>query len=415
MFKPLSFWIGLRYTRAKRKNGFISFISLSSMLGLAVGVAALIIVLSVMSGFQKEVSQNILKLTPHANVFAFNGNIKDWKHVRSLAEDIEVVKNAAPYIDKQVMLSTAKSVSGGLIQGIVPEIEENVTELGNLLQQGSLSALKAGEWNILLGDVLAQNLGVSIGDKVTVITPETRSAGLSRIPTLKQFTLAGIFHSGMHPADSGLSIIHLADAQKLFRMGTDVTAIRLEFDDMLDAPVLTQEVIKALPNQYLVSDWTRQYANYFRAVRFEKTAMFIILMLIVTVAAFNIVSTLVMVVQDKRTDIAILRTLGMQPSSVMMIFIVQGIIIGFIGVILGLLLGLPVAYNVGTIVHWIEIQTGSQILDPTLYNLSALPSEVIPLEVAIIAISAFLLAILATLYPAWSASRTQPAEALRYE
>lgn len=412
---PLSTWIGLRYTRAKRKNGFISFISLFSMLGLAVGVAALIIVLSVMSGFQKEIRENILKLTPHANAFEVGSHVKDWRQLQSLVEDLDAVVSAAPYIDRQVMISTPVTVSGALVQGIIPGEEAEVTELGELLSGTQLDSLAPGEWNIILGDAMAKNLGVSIGDKVTVITPETRSTGLSQLPTIKQFNLAGTFHAGMYQLDNGLGIIHLADAQKLFRMGSDVTAVRLEFTEMLDAPQLARQVSMELPHEYVVTDWTAQHANYFRAVKFEKTAMFIILFLIVMVAAFNIISTLVMVVQDKRTDIAILRTLGMRPGTVMRIFIVQGITIGIIGVSLGLLLGLPIAYNVGPIVSWLEQLFGSQILDPTLYNLSELPSDVKPREVITICVAAFALSVLATLYPAWSASRTQPAEALRYE
>ncbi len=415
MFRPLALYIGLRYTRAKRSNHFISFISLSSMLGMALGITALITVLSVMNGFQKEVRDRILSLTPHATISGADGRLRDWPAVLERVEGDPRVLGGAPFVSGEAMLNVADRVSGTLVQGILPEQERQVSDIADKLLLGSLDDLRAGEFGIILGEQLAALLGVTRGDRVTVITPQANTTPLGTMPVLRRFTVVGLFSSGMYDYDRSLALIHVDDAARLFRLGDAVTGLRLRLDDMFRAPAIVRDVAIDLADVYRISDWTREHASYFRAVQIEKTAMFIILMLIVAVAAFNIVSTLVMVVTDKQADIAILRTLGASPRSIMGIFMVQGVTIGLIGTLLGLAGGLALAWNVETVVPFIERLFGIRFLAPDLYLISDLPSEVVPGDVITIALSAFALATLATLYPAWRAARTQPVEALRYE
>ncbi|MEZ5591123.1 MAG: lipoprotein-releasing ABC transporter permease subunit [Gammaproteobacteria bacterium] len=415
MFRPLELFIGLRYTRAKRRNHFISFITLTSTLGMALGITALITVLSVMSGFQKEVRERILSLTPHATLYQWNGRLQDWPTALALAERDTRVSGGAPFVRGEVMLNVGNRVSGAILQGILPAQERSVSELADKVVIGQLDDLQAGQFNIILGEQLANTMGAAIGSKITVITPQANTTALGTVPVLKRFTVSGIFSSGMYDFDRSLALIHIDDAAKLFRLGDSVSGLRLRLSDAMQAPRVAQELASELPDNYYLSDWTREHANYFRAVQIEKTAMFIILMLIVAVAAFNIVSALVMVVTDKQADIAILRTLGATPASIMGIFMVQGITIGLIGTLLGLAGGVSLALNVGEVVLFIEQTFKTKFLAPDLYLISDLPSEVIPGDVITIAIVAFSLALLATIYPAWRAARTQPAEALRYE
>lgn len=416
MFRPLEVFIGLRYTRAKRRNHFISFISLTSMLGIALGITALITVLSVMNGAVKEVRERILGMAAHATISDWGGQLQDWQAVQTQVERNPHVLGSAPYVRGEAMLTNGSLVSGAIVQGVLPQEERRVSDIADNMVSGALAALQPGEFGIILGKALANALDVPVGAKLTVVTPQATFTPAGRVPRLKRFTVVGVFDSGMYEYDRGLAYIHLADGAKLFRLENNVTGLRLKLDDMFQAPRIVREIAEQLPKGlYLVSDWTQEHANFFRAVQIEKTAMFIILTLIVAVAAFNIVSTLVMVVTDKQADIAILRTLGTTPASIMGIFMVQGTTIGFIGTILGLIGGISLALNLDVVVPFIENLFNIKFMSPDVYLISEVPSELIWSDVAAIAIVAFGLAMLATLYPAWRASRTQPAEALRYE
>ena len=416
MFRPLELFIGLRYTRAKRRNHFISFISLTSMLGIALGITALITVLSVMNGFQQELRGRILAMTAHATLSRWDGLVNDWAAVREQALRNPEVRGGAPYIRGEAMLNNASLVSGALIQGILPVEERQVSAIGGKMVQGSLDDLRPGEFGVVLGQELANALGVGLGDKVTVITPQANVTPAGVLPRLKRFNVVGLFKAGMYEYDRGLALAHIADVGKLFQFPEGaVNGVRLRLNDLFQAPRLVRELASRLPEGYLARDWTQDHASFFRAVQIEKTAMFVILTLIVAVAAFNIVSALVMVVTDKQADIAILRTLGATPLSVMGIFIVQGVTIGLVGTLLGLIGGVSLATHVDVVVPFIERVFGIKFLAPDVYLISDLPSQVQWGDVSTIGLVAFGLATLATLYPAWRAARTQPAEALRYE
>jgi lipoprotein-releasing system permease protein len=415
MFRPLSLFVGLRYTRAKRRNHFISFISLSSMLGIALGVTALITVLSVMNGFEKELRMRILGMASHLSVMSMGGNLSDWRSVADAVRDFPHVVGTAPYIQAEAMLINGEFVSGAIIRGVLPSEEPHVSELAEKMRVGSLDALKEGGFGIILGKELAVSLGLWVGDKVTVVTPQASVTPAGILPRLKRCTVVGIFQIGMYEYDKSLAVMHIKDAATLFRMGKDVSGLRVKLDDMFNAPAVSRELIRALPATYMIRDWTQEHTNFFRAVHTEKIVMFIILMLIIAVAAFNIVSALVMVVTDKRSDIAILRTLGASPATIMRVFIVQGTIIGAVGTLLGAIGGISLALNVETLVPAIERLFHVQFLSPDVYYISELPSDMHWSDVGRITAVAFLLSLLATIYPAWRASRTQPAEALRYE
>ncbi|MBE2294057.1 MAG: lipoprotein-releasing ABC transporter permease subunit [Phycisphaerales bacterium] len=416
MFRPLELFIGLRYTRAKRHNHFISFISLTSMLGIALGITALITVLSVMNGFQQELRGRILAMTAHATISRWSGPMQDWQAVRAQMLQNPEVLGGAPFIQGEAMLNNASLVSGALIQGILPDEEQQVSDIGGKMVRGSLNDLRPGGFGIILGKDLANALGLIVGDKVTVITPQATVTPAGVLPRLKRFDVVGIFKAGMYEYDRGLALIHVADAAKLFQYPDDaVNGVRLKLRDLFQAPRLVRELASQLPEDYRLRDWTQDHASFFRAVQIEKTAMFVILTLIVAVAAFNIVSALVMVVTDKQADIAILRTLGATPLSIMGIFIVQGITIGLVGTLLGLSGGIALATHVDVVVPFIERLFGIKFLAPDVYLISDLPSQVQWSDVTTIGLVAFGLATLATLYPAWRAARTQPAEALRYE
>ncbi len=415
MFRPIELYIGLRYTRAKRRNHFISFISLISILGVALGITVLITVLSVMNGFEKEVRERILGMASHATVTGYDGRLGDWDVLAAQVAVNPEVTGTAPFVQGQAMLANGKEVSGALLRGVLPDEEPQVSDVGNHMLAGSLEDLRSGEYGIVLGIELARSLAVGPGDKVIVITPKATVTPAGILPKLRRFTVTGVFEVGMSDYDRGVAIINIDDAARLFQLNDQVSGLRLRLEDLFRAPLVTRSLRQELGGNYWVSDWTRQHANYFRAVRTEKTMMFIILMLIVAVAAFNIVSTLVMVVTDKQADIAILRTLGITPAKVMLVFMVQGSVIGLFGTLLGVIGGVSLALNVETIVPALENVLGTKFLSPEVYYISDLPSDLHTSDVIRIASAAFILTLVATLYPAWRAARTQPAEALRYE
>ncbi|MFA6386089.1 MAG: lipoprotein-releasing ABC transporter permease subunit [Candidatus Paceibacterota bacterium] len=420
-FLPYELFVGWRYTRAKRKNHFISFISLTSMIGIALGVAALIVVLSVMNGFQKELRTRILGVASHLEITGSNYQLADWQRIAEFSSKQPHVSASAPYITAQGMLSYDQGVQGAIIRGVVPMAEDKVADLGRHMKVGSLNDLRPGEFGIILGADLAYALGAQIGDKVVVMAPQGQFTPTGVVPRLKQFTLVGLFQIGMQEYDSGLALIHIEDAAKLYRMGQNVSGLRLKLDDLFDAPNVAAAMSGQLNRpptpygNYYVTDWTQQHANFFRAVQMEKRVMFIILTLIVAVAAFNIVSTLVMAVTDKRADIAIMRTFGASPGSIMKIFMVQGALIGVIGTVLGAFFGILVALNIDTIIPFIENLFHVQFLSKDVYQISDLPSDLIWSDVTAIVMVSFVLSLLATIYPSYKASRINPAEALRYE
>lgn len=407
--------IGLRYTHAKRRNNYISFISIVSMAGLSLGVAALIVVLSVMNGFQQELRKGILGVVSHLEVSGATGSLDHWpRMLEQFGQDKDVVAGA-PYVLTQAMLTHGDAVRGAMVRGILPEYEDKVADLGRHVRVGHLSNLRPGEFGIILGSALAQSLGVYAGDKVVLITPQGNVTPAGIIPRLKQFTVVGIFQSGVFEYDAGLALVHLQDAQKLTRMGEAVSGLRLKLTDLFLAPAVAKTLQSRLGPQYDVSDWSQSHANFFRAVAIEKNMMFLILLLIVTVAAFNIVSTLVMAVTDKQSDIAILRTLGARPGSIMKIFVIQGSSIGILGTLVGITLGVLLALNLETVVPILEKLFGFDLFPADVYQLSGLPSQLNWHDVWTIGLVSLLISITATLYPSWRASKLNPAESLRYE
>ena len=420
-FFGYEFFVGLRYTRAKRKNHFISFISMTSMVGIALGVAALIVVLSVMNGFQQELRTRILGVASHLEITGASGQLADWPTLATFANQQPHVLASAPYIYAQAMLSVDRGVQGAIVRGILPEMEDEVADLGRHMKVGKLDALHPGEFGIILGMDLAQSLGAQIGDKVVVMAPQGQFTPTGVVPRLKQFTLVGIFQVGMYEYDAGLALIHLEDAAKLYRMENKVSGLRIKLDELFDAPQVASalqtqlNISKDFNEGFYVTDWTQQHANFFKAVQMEKRVMFIILALIVAVAAFNIVSTLVMAVTDKRADIAIMRTFGASPTSIMWIFMIQGALIGVIGTAMGAIFGVLIALNIGTIVPFIEQLFNVQFLAKDVYYISDLPSQLIWSDVITIVLLSFVLSLFATIYPSLRASKINPAEALRYE
>ncbi len=385
------------------------------MLGIAIGVTALITVLSVMNGFEKELRERILGMVSHATVQDHAGSLADWQDLLPQLETRPDVTGVAPFVRGEVMLTRGNAVTGSLLRGIDPQREPAVSRVASSLVAGELSDLTPGGWQIVLGSRLASELGVGPGDTVNVVTPEVRASAAGILPRIRRFEVAGVFSVDMAQYDGSLALIHLADAQRLLRMGSGITGIRLEFTDLMAAPERVRDIARSLPGTYRVSDWTMQHRSFFRAVAMEKTVMFIILMLIVAVAAFNIVSTLVMAVQDKQADIAILRTLGARPRTVMAVFIIQGSLLGVVGTLIGTGAGVALALNVESIVPAIEQLLGVQFISGDIYWISELPSDLRGADVGRITLAAIVLSLLATLYPAWRAARTAPAEALRHE
>lgn len=414
MFRPLPFFIGLRYTRAKRRNHFISFISLISMLGLTLGVMVMILVLSVMNGFDRELRTRILGMVPHATINGYQP-IDDWQSLAARLVEHPRVEAAAPFIQLQGMLTHDGSVAPVLVNGIVPEAEQGVSIIEEHMQAGALSDLVDGEFGIIIGELTARRFGVQPGDKLTFVLPEASVTPAGVFPRLKRFEVKGVFKVGAE-LDGSLALIHAGDAARLTRwVPGQVQGLRIKLDDLFLAPQVSWEIVSQLPGDYYAQDWTRSHGNLFAAIRMEKTMIALLLILIVAVAAFNIISTLVMVVTDKKADIAILRTLGASPTTIMGIFMVQGSVIGVVGTVAGCILGILSALNVSALVAGLERLLGVQFLSSDVYFISYLPSELIWSDVVMICSTALGLSFLATLYPAWRASRTQPAEALRYD
>ena len=413
MFRPLELFIGLRYTRAKRRNHFISFISLVSMAGIALGVTALIVVISVMNGFDNELRTRILGMVSHATISSVDGSMSDWSGAQKKAEANPHVLGAAPYIEREGMLQ-GERVSGAIVRGVLPGEEPKVSEVHHKMKAGKLEDLVAGGYGIVLGRELSYKLGVDVGDQVVVYAPEIRATPVGAVPRLKRFTVVGIFEIGMEEYDAGLAIVHMADAQRLYQTdGPD--GLRLKLDDLFKAFSVARNLSQELGNFYRVRDWMQGHANFFKAIAMEKRVMFMILSLIVAVAAFNLVSTLVMLVQDKQADIAILRTLGASPRSIMGVFMVQGVVVGVIGIAIGTLCGVLLATNLEAIVKYIEKTFEISVLPSDVYYISDLPSDMHWDDVGLIALLGFAFSLIATIYPAWRAARTQPAAALRYE
>jgi lipoprotein-releasing system permease protein len=414
---PYELRIGLRYTRAgrraRRRNGFISFISGISMAGIALGVMALIVVLSVMNGFVSQVRDRMLSVVSHIEVFSLGTPI-DWKEVEQSARKNPEVIGAAPYINAQALLTRGDAVRGVLVRGIEPEAEPAVSDIASQVRGEPLTALKDGEFGIVLGGELARALGVALGEKITLIAPQGQVTPAGVVPRLKQFTVTGTFDSGHYEYDSALALVHIGDAQRLFRIDGP-TGVRLRIKDMQRATEVASQLVKTLPPNLLVRDWSRQNPSWFAAVQVEKRMMFLILALIVAVAAFNLVSTLVMTVTEKQADIAILRTLGATPRSVMAVFMVQGALIGVLGTLLGVAGGLFVATNLASIFPTIERIAGFPLIPKDIYFISSLPSEPRAGDIVPIAVISIILSLVATLYPSWRASRVRPAEALRYD
>ncbi|MBA3597551.1 MAG: lipoprotein-releasing ABC transporter permease subunit [Methylibium sp.] len=415
---PYELLIGWRYTRAGRggrRNAFISFISGVSMLGIALGVAALIIVLSVMNGFQKEVRDRMLSVVAHVEVFGGGGAaLADWRALAAQAMQHPEVRGAAPFIAAQALVARGEDMRGVVVRGIDPAEEPKVTPLAAELAGTVLAELRPGDWGIVLGGELARSLGVRVGDAVTIVTPNGQVTPAGVVPRLKQMTVAGVFESGHYEYDSGLALMHVDDAARLFRV-EGPTGVQLRLDDQQDARTVAAELAMSLGPDVAVRDWTRTNRNWFDAVQLEKRMMFIILTLIVAVAAFNLVSTLVMTVTDKQADIAILRTLGASPRSIMGIFMVQGALSGVLGTLGGLALGLLVALNIDVIVPALERLFQASFLPGSIYLINRMPSDPQMADIAPIALISLVLAFVATLYPSWRASRVQPAQALRYE
>ena len=414
MFRPLPFFVGLRYMQAKRRNHFISFISLISMIGLTLGICVLIIVMSVMNGFDRELKQRILGMVPHATITSASGGMNDWEAVLKKVSKQPGIVAAAPFIDGQGMLTSGSQVRGAMVYCIDPIYEETVSIVNDHMVQGNLHNLQSGTFGIIFGELMAKFLGVSMGDKITMILPETNMSLAGVFPRLKRFTVVGIFSVGAE-IDGTLSYINIKDGARFMRVPEGVEGIRLQMENLFAAPKLALDIAIQLPGLYHVHDWTHTHGQLFQAIQMEKNMVGLLLTLIVAVAAFNIVSTLVMVVTNKKSDIAILRTLGANPRTIMGIFIIQGSLIGIIGTFMGVFFGILAALHVSDIISSLELFLGMRFLNIDVYFISYLPSELQWHDVAWIIIAGLAMSFLATLYPAWRASQTQPAEVLRYD
>ncbi|MBL10127.1 MAG: lipoprotein-releasing system transmembrane subunit LolC [Acidiferrobacteraceae bacterium] len=406
--------IGFRYLVAKNRDGFVSFISFISVLGIIIGVWALITVLSVMNGFEKELRERILTVASHVTITGNQRMLVNWPDIADQVKDVEGVLGIAPFINSQAMLANGNITAGALIQGITPVLEKTVSNIFDSLIEGNEQSLNRERWQIILGSDLAEKLNLKVTDKVTVITPEANIGIAGMLPRLKQFTVSGIFELGMYEYDNTLAFINIDDAANLLQTQGTVNGLRISLTDVYTAPVINADLGRILGNDFRLSDWTHEHRNFFRALQVEKRVMFLILLLIVAVAAFNVISTLVMVVVDKKSDIAILRTLGLSSQSVISIFVVQGSLIGFIGTVVGGIVGVLTAINIDAIISTIEQIVGIEFFPKSIYVISDFPSDLRWRDVSLILATSFSFSLLATLYPAWRASKTQPAEVLRY-
>ena len=408
--------IGTRYLRSTHRRGFVSFVALMSVCGLMLGVATLIVVLSVMNGFERELRSRILAVTSHATLTGISGTLSDWQTLAERARRQGGVQAAVPYVESQAMLANGAAMAGATVRGVLPEEERVATGLAQRVTAGSLAALEPGGYGIVLGTALARELGVGLGGTVVVIAPEGTATPTGVVARMRRFQVVGLFSSGMYEFDRGLALTHMTDAARLFRLGDQVTGLRLALSDPLRASKTATRVARALGGPgFYVSDWTQNHANFFRSIEITKSMMFVILLMLVAVAAFNIVATLVMIVKEKQADIAILRTLGAAPRNILATFAVQGVLIGLAGTVLGAALGTLLSDNLEALVGGLERLFGTQFLDARVYYMSDLPAYVEGLDVLKVCGVAFLLCALATIYPAWRAARTAPAEALRHE
>lgn len=415
IWRPWEIWLGTRYLRSTHRRGFVSFVAGISVIGLMLGVAVLIVVLSVMNGFERELRSRMLAVTSHATLMGLEGTLNDWQHARELALQTPGVTHAVPYIESQAMIAQGSRVLGVGLRGVDPLLEREATGLAERLVEGDFARLEAGQWNVVLGATLAKELALTLGDQVVLIVPEGSVTPEGVVPRMRRLTVAGIFDSGMYEFDRGLVLLHLADAARLLRMQGEVSGLRLALTDPLEAPSRVREIALALGGGYFISDWTRNHANFFQSIELTKGLLFIILSIIVGVAAFNIVSTLVMIVKEKSTDIATLRTLGASPASILASFATQGVLIGLIGTVAGVLLGVGMASQIESIVGVIERIFDVQFLNAEVYFMSDLPAEVIAQDLWQVSLVAFSLCAMATIYPAWRAARMQPAEVLRHD
>jgi lipoprotein-releasing system permease protein len=415
MSLPYEWMLGTRYLRATRGRGFLSFITLVSVFGLAIGVAVLIVVLSVMNGFERELKTRILSVTSHATLMGLDGSLKDWRDDQARALKMPGVLAAAPYIEAQALLMHGERTAGTTVRGVLPEQERRAVGLAQRIEGGRIEDLSDGSYRIILGDALAAALAAHIGDDLLLVAPQGDVTPAGIEPRMRRLHVAGLFHSGMYEFDRALALMNLQDAARLYQMGDRVTGLRLALQDPFAAPRLVRDLAVSLGGGYYVSDWTRNHANFFRSIEITKSMLFMILLLVVAVAAFNLVATLVMVVKDKRADIAILRTLGAGPRNVLLIFTIQGAFIGLAGTLAGALLGLLLAANLEALVHGLERLLGTHFLDARVYFMSDLPAHAQAGDVLRICAVAFGLCALATLYPAWRAAGTQPAQALRHD
>jgi lipoprotein-releasing system permease protein len=414
-FSSYEWLIGTRYLRSTHRRGFVSFVALMSVLGLMLGVATLITVLSVMNGFERELRNRILSVTSHATLSGLEGPMDNWRDVQRSALKQPGVEAAVPYIEEQSMLSNGINVAGATVRGVLPEEERKATGLAQHLTAGHLEDLRAGQYRIILGSALARELHAHVGGSVVLIAPEGTATPTGVVPRMRRFQVSGIFQSGMYEFDRGLALVHMDDAARLYKLGDRVSGIRLALQDALQAPTAVRKLAISLGGGFYVSDWTRNHVNFFRSIELTKSMMFVILLMIVAVAAFNIVATLVMIVKEKQTDIAILRTLGAGPPNVLATFAIQGIMIGLAGTLAGAALGALLSHNLESLVASLERLLGTQFLDASVYYMSDLPAYVEGMDVVRVCSVAFLLCAIATIYPAWRASRTAPAEALRHE
>jgi lipoprotein-releasing system permease protein len=407
--------IGARHLRSSHRRGFVSFVALVSVVGLMLGVATLIVVLSFINGFERELRTRILSVTAHGTLTGLEGSMADWRDVQRAALRQPVVTAAVPFIESEAMVVNGRRVTGALVRGLLPVEEVKATGLAQRLISGHITDLEPGSYRTILGTALARELGVDVGGSVVLIAPEGTATPSGVVPRMRRFTVSGLFESGMYEFDRGLALVHMSDSAKLFRLGDRATGIRVALSDPLAAPSTVRELAVALGGGYYVSDWTRKHANFFRSIELTKSMMFTILLMLVAVAAFNIVATLVMIVKEKQADIAILRTLGAGPRNVLAMFAVQGVMIGLAGTALGAGLGIVLSRNLEAIVRALERVLGTQFMDPRVYYMSDLPAHVEGSDVLQVCAVAFILCALATLYPAWRASRTAPAEALRHD